>query len=117
MSQPDSFPDFTRYDATFAAAAKVAGKINAASISDVELRELLRERKRLLTKKLGGKITPRESNRLQYVRWTLDRIEDARDGYILDALESSVSRYEQLAQDLTNLYSRLGAELPSRKAR
>src|ERR1700739_4944549 len=70
-TEPVSFPDFARYDAAFAAASKAAGRINAAAISDAELRELLRERKRLLTKKLDGSITPRESNRLQYVRWTL----------------------------------------------
>lgn len=116
-TDPVSFPDFAHYDAAFAAASKAAARINAASISDAELRELLRQRKRLLTKKLDGDITPRENNRLQYIRWTLDRIEDARDGYILEALESSVARYEQLAEDLTDLYSRLDAKLPSRKTR
>lgn len=116
-TDPINLPDFARYDAAFAAASKAAGRINAASISDAELGELLRERKRLLMKRLDGKITPRESNRLQYVRWTLDRIEDARDGYILEALEDSVARYEQLAEDLTELYSQLETKLPSKKAR
>jgi hypothetical protein len=111
-----SFPDFGRYDPAFAANSKLAGRINAANISASELREFLRERKRLLTKKLEGNITQRESNRLEYVRWTLDRIEDARDGHVLEALESSVGQYEHLAEDLTTLLASLERNLPSKKA-
>ena len=109
------FPDFGRYDAAFAASSKIAGRINAANISDAELRELLRERKRLITKKLEGTITRKESNRLEYVRWTLDRIEDARDWHVLEALESSVIRYERLADDLSDLFANLNAKLPTKK--
>jgi hypothetical protein len=110
-----SFPDFGGYDPAFAANSKLAGRINAANISDNELREFLRERKRLLTKKLEGKITRRESNRLEYVRWTLDRIEDARDGHVLEMLENSVAQYEHLAEDLNGLLARLEESLPSKK--
>jgi hypothetical protein len=110
-----AFPDFVRYDAAAVAASKLAGRINAARISEAELDDLLQERKRLITKKLNGEINRRESNRLEYVRWTLDRIEDARDGHVLEALENSVVRYEQLANDLSDLYENLGVELRRKK--
>ena len=116
-TEATNFPDFGRYDQAFAATSKIAGRINAATISNADFRDLLRERKRLVEKKLKGEITRKESNRLEYVRWTLDRIEDAREGHVLEALESSIVRYEQLAQDLSDLYANLGAKLPSKKAR
>jgi hypothetical protein len=108
-------PDFSRYDDDFAARSKLAGRINAANISDSELREFLHERRRLLTKKLDGNITRKEINRLEYVRWTLDRIEDARDGYVLEALENSVVKYDQLADDLKDLYASLDLKRPAKK--
>jgi len=79
-SAPFKFPDFGRYDAAYAATSRIAGRINAANISDAEHGALRRERQRLLDKKLDGTITRKEANRLEYVRWSLDRIEDAKHG-------------------------------------
>ena len=49
---------------------------------------------------LDETITIQESNRLEYVRWSLDRIEDARHGAALDRLEVYINRYEEFLDDL-----------------
>src|SRR5437868_566106 len=64
-----------------------AGRLNAGQASDRELAELLAERKALLAKKLEQTLNREDSDRLEYVRWSLDRIEDARHGHALDQLE------------------------------
>lgn len=79
--------------------------------------ELLRERERLLMKKFEGTITRKESNRLEYVRWSLDRIDDARHGQGLEALESAVSRYEDVLTGLRSLGLQLEERLPSSRKR
>ena len=61
------------------------------------------ERQELLDKKFLGSITRRELNRLEYVRWSLDRIEDAIHGPALDVLEDSVSMYEQFLSEVRGL--------------
>jgi hypothetical protein len=105
--------DFRRYDPIYAATARLAGRINAASIPPDEHRALLKERQQLLDKKLGGTISHRESNRLEYVRWSLDRIEDAKHGQSLEVLEDSVKRYERLLADLNALSAHIQTLLPS----
>jgi len=74
-----------------AAGARTVGRMSAAAISQREQDELLQERQRLLDKKFSGTITRSEANRLSYVRWTLDRIEDARYGPVLDQFEAKLS--------------------------
>ncbi len=91
----------------YAATARQAGRINAANVSQGEYESLLAERQKLLDKKFSGEMTRAESNRLQLVNWSLDRIEDARHGLELERLESLVSslesfqiNVEQLRKDL-----------------
>jgi hypothetical protein len=102
-------PEFGNYAEAeaYAATSRMAGRINAATVSEQEYKSYLRERQALLDKKLGGTITKKEANRLEYVRWSLDRIEDARYGQTLDALESSVARYEQFLADVQKLDEQL----------
>lgn len=98
--------DFPRFDSLAVIrpqAVRMAGRINAASISEAEHNALLRERQRLLDRKFAGELTRQESNRLEYVRWSLDRIEDARHGDALDSLEASVANYERFLSDLQAL--------------
>jgi hypothetical protein len=104
-----------RYDPVFAASSRIAGNINAASSTEEEYQALLRERQRLLDKRLGGTAERKELNRLEYVRWSLDRIEHARHGQALEVLESAVARYETVLDDLRSLGGRLQAELPSNR--
>jgi len=101
----DPFPSFHKPGggAVFAATARIAGRMNAASISSDEFNALLKERQLLLDKNFAGTMTPREANRLTYIRWTLDRIEDAQSGWKLDQLESSALRYEQMLEALLSL--------------
>jgi hypothetical protein len=87
----------------YAVASRRAGRLNAASISDNEIELLLGERERLLDKQFNESITHSEKIRLQYVRWQLDRIEDAREGETLDALENWITQYERFKEDLETL--------------
>ena len=93
---------------TYAQTAKLAGRLNAASVSDEEQKSLLVERQSLLDKKFTGTITRKESNRLEYVRWSLDRIEDAKHGQTLDVIEGAVARYEHFFDELKALQIQLG---------
>ena len=84
-------------------AARMAGRMNAASTSSYELNALLAERSTLLDKKFNGSMSKSEANRLELVRWSIDRIEDARFGFELDHLETMTERYEQLMTSLQKL--------------
>jgi hypothetical protein len=101
-SAPLRVPNFGVSNQVYAATARIAGRLNAANVSPNEHKSLLDERQALLDKKLGGTITRREENRLAYVRWSLDRIEDAKYGQSLDVLEDWVQRYEQFLADMRN---------------
>lgn len=97
------WPTFESHTGVYAQAARRAGRLNAASASDEELESLLAERQQLLDKKFDGTISRSEMNRLTYVGWSLDRIEDARSGGALDDLETAVARYEQFSNELSAL--------------
>lgn len=96
------------------AATRTVGRMSAASISSKERNELLEERQRLLDKKLSDKITRSEANCLSYVRWMLDRIEDARSGPVLDEIEAKLFEYERLARDIASLKDILHSTVRSR---
>jgi hypothetical protein len=91
----------------YAATSRRAGRINASKISEEEREQLLMERQSLLDKKFEGVITRQEENRLQYVRWSLDRIEDARYGFSIDKLEDVVARYENFLKEIRALHDDL----------
>jgi len=91
----------------YAATARSAGRINAASVSDEEYRNLLGERQRLLDRKFGGTISRKEEIRLEYIRWSLDRVEDAKHGASLEALDNAVAKYSQFLADVEELKSQL----------
>ena len=109
-------PNFNGYGEVYAAASRRAGRINAAHVPDIEHNALLLERQLLLDKKFAGSISRKETNRLEYVRWSLDRIEDARYGPITDVLEHSISSYEQFSTDIKLLHAQLSnLQKPNRK--
>jgi hypothetical protein len=89
-------------------ATRRAARLNASKISDQEIADLLAERQKLLDKYFAGTITKGESTRLDYVRWSLGRIEDAKHGAALDTLESHVTRFEELSEQLDALREQLG---------
>lgn len=100
-------PTFGNY--VYAATARKAGRVNARAISTEEHDALLAERQSLLDKIFAGTATRQETNRLEYVRWSLDRIEDAEHGEHLDRLEEVVVRYEHFLSDLHVLQKQLEA--------
>lgn len=94
---------------TIAATARIAGRLSAAKIPQHEVNQWLRERSLLLDKKLSGSLSAKEARRLQYVRWTLDRIDDARYGIALDKLEEAVRLQEEMAAKIQALTTELHA--------
>jgi hypothetical protein len=93
--------------AEYAQNARLAARALAARIPESEYRALLDERQRLLDRKLAGDITKEELNRLEYVRWSLDRVEDAKYGAMLDVLETHAMRYEQFAEEVRAFHEEL----------
>jgi hypothetical protein len=85
----------------------MAGRINAANVSESEYNRLLAERQSLVDKELDDTLTTKEKCRLALVRWSLDRIEDAKYGIALDILEDRVRAYEKLASDIHSLKEQL----------
>ena len=102
-------------DNLYAKTARLAGRVNAASVSTEEQQALLRERQSLLEKKFADIITRKESNRLEYIRWSLDRIEDAKHGEALDNLENYVDKYETMLSDLRGFEATLQYHLKQKK--
>jgi len=97
------FPDFSGRREAFALTSRMAGRINAANVSESEYRKLLAERQLLVDKELEENLSKKERCRLALVRWSLDRIEDAKYGLALDVLEDRVRAYEKLAIDIASL--------------
>ena len=100
-------PTFNALSAVQSHSLRMAARLNAASVTEEEHKDLLKQRKNLLDKKLERQISQSELNKLEYIRWSLDRIEDARYGSALDALEDSVSKYENFISEIHSLSSQL----------
>ncbi|KRB40990.1 hypothetical protein [Phenylobacterium sp. Root700] len=105
QSNTIKLPTFGGY--VYAATARKAGRVNARAISDAEQDALLTERQTLLDAVFDGTATRKEERRLEYIRWSLDRIEDAKHGEHLDRLEEVVVRYEHFLKDLQALREQL----------
>lgn len=108
-------PDFRAFRSAHAITARLAGRLNAAMVSETEHTSLLNERQSLLEKKFSGNMSRKESNRLEYVRWSLDRIEDAKHGAAIDKLENSVEVYERFLDEMRNLERQLNQKLASKR--
>lgn len=106
-SSISDFPTFDPLAQAHAVTSRRAGRINAASVSDEEHEALLRERQSLLDKKFAGTISRREELRLEYVRWSLDRIDDAKYGQDLDVLEAYTAEYENFLSYIETLSKEL----------
>lgn len=108
-------PNFGDRGEVYAVTSKLAGRMNAASISETEHQRLLDERQQLLDKFFDRSITKREQTRLEYVRWSLDRIEDAKYGSVLDILDDAVSMYENFSADVKDLLGQLATQTGRRR--
>ena len=78
-------------------------RFNAAQTSREEERKWLTERQTLLQKQMTSELTTAERKRLEYARWNLAKIEDARIGPVLDELEAAVKRYEEFSAEISRL--------------
>lgn len=104
----ESFPDFRSLRNLQSRDARAIGRSNAAKISDEEYDRWQNERGALITKEFSeGGLSKKEKNHLTYVEWNLARIEDARYGATLDALDAAVSRYEEFAVRIESLQEQL----------
>lgn len=110
-------PDFGDLGSIYAITARLAGRLNASQITPEEHEAYLRERQTLLDKKFAGDVTRKELNRLEYVRWNLDRIEDAKYGETLDILETAISRYEQFGENILELHQNLEQRVEAERDR
>jgi hypothetical protein len=110
------FDSFDRQPDATHEVARIAGRLNASVVSDEERDAFLAERSDLLDKFLAGTITRKEEIRLEYVRWSLDRIEDARHGPAMDRLEGQIEEFRKLAASLSGLHSNLN-DLSTKKKR
>jgi hypothetical protein len=86
---------------------RAVARLNVSRVTAKERTELLQERQALLRKKMVKPLSPHELNRLAYVRWSLDRIEDAQHGEALDALSSQAARYGQVLKNIRHLQESL----------
>ena len=108
VSSPDNlFRSFDGQGESAQQMHRLAARMNASAVSDEETKSLLDERQRLLDKHFAGTITKKEKNRLEYVRWNLDRIEDAKNGGWLDKLDARVVELHKLAEHLERLKAQL----------
>jgi hypothetical protein len=87
----------------------------ASQVSEKEHHELLRERQALLDKLFAKTISRREEIRLEYVRWSLDRIEDAKHGGDLDRIEDTINRMEHFLAGLDKFTANLNQMPKSRR--
>jgi hypothetical protein len=104
---PLSAPSAGVYGAAYAVTSRLLGRLNTTMVKPEEFESLLRERQNLLDKKFDGTMTRQDENRLEYVRWSLDRIQDAKSGPALDALEHVVGVYERFLSDMDNFANQL----------
>jgi len=105
--EPKALPKLVRQQSL-----RNAARLNAANTSEAEYRRLLKERATIVQSKFEGVLTHEGEARLEYVRWSLDRIEDARHGYVLDRIEDAVGQYREALHDLHELRANLASYLP-----
>jgi hypothetical protein len=110
------FPNFAPSAKAQSDVSRMANRVNARAISEADHKLLLSERQALLDKEFEGSIGPEEKNRLAYVRWSLDRVDDARYGADLDRLEGIVYQYERFQQDIEKFQAELERLSKSRRS-
>jgi hypothetical protein len=104
---PLSGPSPNIYGSAYAATSRLLARLNTRLVKKEEVEDLLRERQALLDKKFNGTITRSDENRLEYVRWSLGRIQDASSGPSLDALENIVEGYERFLSGMRDFERQL----------
>lgn len=86
-------------------------KINRAftkGISPKIEENLIKERNELVKKKVKEHLTKKEQIRLTFLKWQLDRIDDAKHGEHLDFLGRIVGAQEEFAKEIGMFLSQIG---------
>lgn len=86
-------------------------KINRAFTKGIppEFEEnLIKERNELVRKKIKERLTKKEQIRLTFLKWQLDRIDDAKHGEHLDFLGRIVGAQEEFAKEIGMFLSQIG---------
>ncbi len=76
-------------------------------ISTGEKEAVINERNQLIQKQFKGGLSPKEERRLTYVRWQLDRIDDAESGEFLDYLGQITESHEKFEKELKGLLGQM----------
>ena len=85
---------------------------------NVDEQSLLDEREKLVCKKLEGEATQEGDRRLAFVRWHLDRIDEARAESQMSTLRRYVMDEDALARQIQGLVDKLSqVPRPARRAR
>jgi hypothetical protein len=85
-------------------------KINRAitrKIPEAEKKRIIHERNQLVQKQFKAGLSIKEKRRLKYVRWQLDRIDDAESGEFLDYLEKLTEGHEKFAKELNGFLTQI----------
>jgi hypothetical protein len=84
-----------------------AGRLNAGKTSPAEIESWFREHAALTMKEMEETLDPADIARLDYVRWNLNRIEDARVGPHIDKLEVAIDHYEGFLTEIRQFLGEL----------
>ncbi len=82
------------------AAARVARELSGAIPEEVK-QQLYEEHGQLVEKSFVEDLLPQESNRLRYLRWQIDRLQDADIGDSLDRLDDLASLHKKIADEVS----------------
>lgn len=74
---------------------------------------LVRQRQRLVLKRLHDKLSPSEQQRLQYAQWRIDRYEEALLGDDWDRLKESIARQRTLGAEIRAFIDDLRSTSPT----
>jgi len=102
-SIPERTVTYTDFD-TEARGATLAKQMQRELVRQTapeERQRFYEEHAYLIDRKFGGGLSTREQQRLTYVRWQLDRFEDADIGDRLDELEELTVLHRQIAEEVT----------------
>jgi hypothetical protein len=78
---------------------------------EAERQKILQERNELVRRQFKGGISEREEKRLEFLRWQLDRFDDADRGEALDRLEIITQTHEKFAKELTSFLDQVNTTL------
>lgn len=82
-------------------------------IPEDEKNSLMDEHRELVKKKMSLQLSAAEQRRLQFVRWQLDRIDDAESGDQLDRLEYLIRSQQNFSEDIQLIFSRFAPKRQS----